>query len=72
MACGCFKHKDSEYSKTKRLAERLAGLEKTDYVIYEQDGKIYCDRKECWTKAGEARTGPGVHIRCMTAATNAR
>ena len=41
MACGCFKHKDSEYSKTKRLAERLAGLEKTDYVIYEQDGKIY-------------------------------
>ena len=53
MSCGCFKHKDSEYSKTKRLAERLAGLEKTDYVIYEQNEKIYCDRKECWTKAGK-------------------
>ena len=53
MACGCFKHKDSEYSKTKRLAERLAGLEKTDYVIYEQDGKIYCESSISTTTPGE-------------------
>lgn len=53
MACGCFKHKDSEYSKPRGWRNVLPGLEKTDYVIYEQDGKIYCDRKECWTKAGK-------------------
>ena len=72
MACGCFKHKDSEYSKTKRLAERLAGLEKTDYVIYEQDGKNLLRPQRVLDQSREARTGPGVHIRCMTAATNAR
>ena len=38
------------------VAQLLQKMQKTplpDDVIYEQDGKIYCDRKECWTKAGK-------------------
>ena len=38
------------------MAVKLSGLEKKDYVIYEEHEKTYFDRKECWTKAGKPGT----------------
>ena len=52
MGCGCLKQTESELSKTRKLAEKLSSKENVDYVIYSEDGKIYCDRKSCWDKAG--------------------
>lgn len=50
--CDCFKHTETEYSRIRMLAEKLAGAERTDYVIYEYEGKLYTDRLACWHKGG--------------------
>lgn len=50
--CDCLKHTETEFSRIRRLAEKLAAADKTDYVIYEYEGKLYTDRLECWRKGG--------------------
>lgn len=50
--CDCLKHAETELSRIRRLAEKLAAADKTDYVIYEYEGKLYTDRLECWRKGG--------------------
>lgn len=52
MGCGCIEHTESELSKTRKLADKLAKAEQADYIIYKENGKIYCDKKSCWEKAG--------------------
>ena len=51
MACkSCAK--ETEYSKAFKMAETESKIDKTDYIIYEKDGKIYYDKKTCWEKDG--------------------
>ena len=50
--CDGLKHTETEFSRIRRLAEKLAAADKTDYVIYEYEGKLYTDRLECWRKGG--------------------
>lgn len=53
MSCGCLKKKtESEYAKIKEMALRESELEKADYVIYSEGGRVYYDRRSCWEKAG--------------------
>lgn len=53
MSCGCLKKRtESERDKIRRAAMRESEIEKRDYVIYEEEEKLYYDRKECWEKAG--------------------
>ena len=42
----------TELEAMTKLAEKLAAADKTDYVIYEYEGKLYTDRLECWRKGG--------------------
>ena len=53
MSCGCLKKNITEADKARAVAEKVSKLEKTDYVIYEENGKTYFDRKSCWEKAGK-------------------
>ena len=53
MACDCLKKKTTELDKISAQAQLESKLEKTDYIVYEENGKTYYDRKECWAKAGK-------------------
>lgn len=52
MSCGCLRKKATDLDKTRELARKEMEIDKKDYVIYEENGKIYHERKECWKKAG--------------------
>lgn len=54
MSCGCRgKRTATELDKIRLAATRESEIDKTDYVIYEENGKRYYDRKSCWEKAGK-------------------
>ena len=52
MGCGCIKREATDRDKMRELAGRMSEQEQHDYIIYEQNGKYYFDRKECWQKGG--------------------
>jgi hypothetical protein len=53
MGCGCNKKIiNKSITDIKYMAVNESKLEKTDYIIYEIDGKKYYDRLTCWEKAG--------------------
>lgn len=53
MACDCLKKNTTEIDKVSAQAQLESNLEKTDYIVYEENGKTYYDRKTCWEKAGK-------------------
>ncbi len=64
MSCGCNQRerKATDYDECRAMALKLSKLDKTDYVIYEQEEKTYWERKECWIAAG--RPGELAEIIC--------
>lgn len=56
MSCDCLKKHTTEAEKVSKQAYTESKIEKTDYIVYEEENKIYYDRKACWEKAGR----PGV------------
>lgn len=52
MACDCLKKKNTGYDKIRTLAKTESKIDKVDYIIYQDEGKTYHERKECWEKAG--------------------
>jgi hypothetical protein len=57
MSCGCKNIKIAPRAdKVRELAIRLAKIDKSDYIIYELEGKTYFDKKSCWKAGGR----PGV------------
>lgn len=46
----------SKYDRVRAEARKLSELEKADYVIYDEKGRIYTDRRSCWEKAGRPGT----------------
>lgn len=56
MACNCIKRTISLHDRARIEARKLSELEKADYVIYDEKGRIYTDRRSCWEKAGRPGT----------------
>ena len=53
MSCNCGKNaKSLEKEKVVAMATNESNTEQVKYVVYEIDGKITYDRKECWEKDG--------------------
>lgn len=52
MSCNCLKNVVNEFDRALELARYESKIDKTDYIVYELDSKVYHDRKECWQKAG--------------------
>lgn len=52
MACDCLKKQTTDVDKIITQAFKESEIEKEDYIVYEENGKIYYDRKTCWEKAG--------------------
>lgn len=53
MSCNCLKKNKTDFDKAVELSRKESSIDKTDYVIYEEDKKIFHDKKECWIKAGK-------------------
>lgn len=53
MSCDCLKKKTTEADKIMKQAQTESKIEKTDYIVYEEQDKTFYDRKECWEKAGK-------------------
>lgn len=53
MSCGCLKNIYAEKSKIEKQAIKESGLDKTDYIVYEIEGKTTYDKKSCWIKSGK-------------------
>lgn len=53
MSCNCLKRVSSDFDKAVNLAKMQSKIDKTDYVVYEYNDRIYEDRKSCWEKDGK-------------------
>lgn len=53
MSCNCRKKVVTEIGIARQLVMKEIVIDKVDFVIYRENGKIYHERKECWIKAGK-------------------
>jgi hypothetical protein len=65
MGCGCGKPggiKKSGAADVRRMAQIESVLDKTDYIVYEEDAKVHYGKLSCWAKDG--RPGKPLELVC--------
>lgn len=52
MSCNCVKAQITELRKLRESVAKIVKADQVDYVIYEQDDKVFADTFSGWIKEG--------------------